>query len=118
MTQRRHAEPREFIDALEGLDWPASKAAIQRKAADKGGIDAEVNYVLAHITDRAYESFDDLQAEIEAVYASGIALPDAGPAAPSRIGKRGKDAVESNADTREGEPPGQSRTGQPTDYRA
>jgi len=118
MTQRRHADPREFIDALEGLDWPASKAAIRNKAHDKGGIDTEVLWVLDRIGDRPYDTFEDLRREIDLVYeAEGGGLPDVAPAATSRIGSRGKDAIEANADTREGEPPGESRTGLPTDYR-
>jgi hypothetical protein len=104
MTERRHAQPREFVDALEGLDFPASKAAIQNKAHDKGGIDSEVNYILGMISDRTYDSMQDLQTEIEWVYENAGGLPDAAPAAASRMGQRGKDAVEANADTREGEP--------------
>ncbi|MEX2225006.1 MAG: DUF2795 domain-containing protein [Dehalococcoidia bacterium] len=118
MVQRRHAEPREFVDALEGLDFPASQAAIQNKAQDKGGIDAEVTYVLRHLPDRTYDSIDDLNAEIAQIYASGIALPDAAPAAPTAASKRDKQDIETQADTREGEPPGESRTGQPTDFLA
>jgi len=118
MIERRHAEQREFIDALEGLDWPASKAAIRNKAHDKGGIDTEVLWVLDRIADRPYDTFHDLRTEIDLVYrVEGGGLPDVAPAAPSRIGPRGKDAVESNADPREGDPPGQSPTGLPTDYR-
>ena len=118
MTAGRHAEPREFVDALEGLDWPASKAGIRNKAHDTGGIDTEVLWVLDRIGDRPYDTLDALQAEIERVYeAEGGGLPDVAPAAPSRVGPRGKGAIEANADTREGEPPGQSRTGLPTDYR-
>jgi hypothetical protein len=79
----RHTTEQEYIAALAGLDFPASKAGIVRKAMDKGGIDAEVHHVLGQVDDRTYESWEDLQGEIERVYASGGGMPPTQPAAPS-----------------------------------
>ncbi|HET6614928.1 MAG TPA: DUF2795 domain-containing protein [Dehalococcoidia bacterium] len=108
----------ERVDALEGPDFPASSAAIQQKAKDKGGIDAEVNYVLAHLPDRTYDSMEDLAHEVDLVYATVGPLEGDGPAAPSEASARDKTIIESRADTRAGEPPGQSKTGPQPDLRA
>ena len=113
----RNAQPREFIDAMEGLDFPASQPAVQRKAHDKGGLDTEVIYVLSHLPDRTYDSMEDLAQEIERVYATVGGLEGAGPAAPSGTDARDKDAIESRSDTRAGELPGHSQTGPEPDLR-
>jgi hypothetical protein len=105
----RMAEPREYVDALEGLDFPASSAAIQQKAKDKGGIDTEVNYILAHLPDRTYDSMEDLAHEVDLVYATVGPLEGDGPAAPSETSARDKTIIESRADTRAGEPPASRR---------
>lgn len=97
----RHAEPREFGEALEGLDFPASQAAIIRKAQDKGGLDAEVLYILGQLPDRTYESMSDVESAIEAIYAEAPPLAGGGPAAPSRESTREKENIEARADTRQ-----------------
>jgi hypothetical protein len=79
----RNAEPSEFEAAIAGLDYPASKDAVVRKAMDKGGLDREVPHVLGQIEGRTYESESDLLAEIERVYARGGGLWPSGPAAPA-----------------------------------
>lgn len=109
--ESRHARPRDFIDAMEGLDFPTSQAAIQRKAHDKGGLDTEVIFILGHLPDRTYESMDDLGGEIERVYETQGGLVGNGPAAPTEASERDKTVIQSRADTRAGEPPGESRTG-------
>ncbi|HEY7268845.1 MAG TPA: DUF2795 domain-containing protein [Dehalococcoidia bacterium] len=78
----RNAEPQEFTEALQGVDFPASKPVIVRTAMDKGGIDREVPHVLQQIEERTYDSLADLQAEIERVYSFGGGLPLGKPAAP------------------------------------
>ena len=108
----------ERVDAFEGPDVPASSAAIQKKAKDKGGIDTEVNYILAHLPDRTYDSMEDLAHEVDLVYATVGPLEGNGPAAPSAASARDKTIIESRADTRSGEPPGQSKTGPQPDLRA
>src|SRR5262245_29866127 len=79
----RNAEPDEFRIALAGLDFPSSKPAILNKARDKGGLDREVPHVLAQVEERTYKSWDDIEAEIERIYAQGGGLPIGGPAAPA-----------------------------------
>ncbi len=98
-----HAELKDYRKALEGLDFPASKSAIARKAADVGGIDTEVLHTLENLPDRTYESMADLQGEIANVYAAIGGLDGGGPAAPSEVTEKGKDVVEAAADPRAGE---------------
>lgn len=81
-TPVRNADEQEFISAIAGVDFPASKSGLVRKAMDKGGTDAEVHHVLGQVEDRTYESWDDLRGEIERVYASGGGMPPTQPAAP------------------------------------
>jgi hypothetical protein len=81
-SELRNAEPGEFREALEGIDFPISKDAIVRLARDKGGIDREVPHVLAQIRDKTYESMSDVEAEIERVYGSAGGLPVGKDAAP------------------------------------
>jgi hypothetical protein len=79
----RNAAPEEFADAVRGVDFPASKSAIVRKAMDKGGLDREVPHVLGQIEERTYESLSDLMTEVERVYTDGGGLPVGPPAAPA-----------------------------------
>jgi len=104
MIERRHAQPRDFADALEGLDFPASQAAIINKAKDRGGMDAEVSVILEHLTDRTYDSMDDVAAEVEWVYAA-MGLPSGDtPAAPDRRTARGREERAGRATLPEGAP--------------
>ena len=80
-----NAAPEEFFQALEGLDYPASKAAIVRKSRDRGGIDWEVPAALEALPDRTYESEADLFAELRALYDQGfVPFRTGGPAAEFR----------------------------------
>ena len=99
----QNAEPQEYMKSLHGLDFPASKSGIVRKAHDTGGIDTEVISVLGRIEDRTYESPQDLAAEVERVYAAGGGLGNAGPAAPSDATGREKDLIKALADPRANE---------------
>lgn len=100
----RHAEPEEFRKALYGLDFPASRAAIHRKAQDKGGLDTEVLFILERLPDREYESLDDVLTELPDVYAAEGGLAGAGPAAPTAASREDKRVIEKMADPRAGEP--------------
>ena len=99
--ERRHAQPREYRDALEGLDFPTSSSAIKRKAHDKGGLDTEVLFILDQLPDETYDSMDEIETAIEAVYAEAGGLVGGGPAAVSKANERDKEVIESRADTRE-----------------
>lgn len=96
----RNADPDEYMKALHGMDWPASRAGIVRKAQDTGGIDTEVIHVLALVPDRTYETPDDLTAAVEAVYEQEGGLAGGGPAAPSEFTAPEKDLIKTMADPR------------------
>lgn len=98
-----NADPGEFIRALSGIDFPTSRSALVRTAADKGGMDTEVLFVLEQLPDRSYETLADLEAEVRRVYESTGGLADNGPAAPSRETTADKRVIEAAADPRWGE---------------
>lgn len=100
---QRNADRSEYLEAFEGLDFPTSKPAIVRKAADTGGLDNEVLFVLENLEDRTYQSPDDILADVERVYAATDGLAGGVPAAPSEAGPRLKRVIEQNADPRAGE---------------
>ena len=104
VLSERNAEPEEYRRALHGLDYPASRDAIVRKAADHGGLDREVLYVLERIPERPYESFEDVQRAIDVVYETHGGLQVYVPrAAPTSADDADKRIVERNADPRAGE---------------
>jgi hypothetical protein len=77
----RNADQAEFDRALAGVEFPSSREGIVRAAADKGGLDNEVLFILENIRDRTYESAADVQGAIEDVYARTGGLDGGTPAA-------------------------------------
>ena len=77
----RNADQAEFERALSGVEFPASRDGIVRAAADKGGLDNEVLFILENIADRTYETISAVQAAIEDVYARTGGLDGGTPAA-------------------------------------
>jgi hypothetical protein len=98
-----NASPDEYMKALHGLDFPAPKDAVVRKARDKGGFDTEVHVILSELPDRAYTSMDDVIEEVKHTLAERGGLGDGGPAAPSRETTKDKGRIETAADPRRGE---------------
>jgi len=96
----RHADMREFHEALAGIEFPSSQAAIIGRAKDKGGLDAEVLYILEQLPDETYGSMREVEAAIDAIYAKAGGLAGGGPAAPSSESRREKERIEARADTR------------------
>lgn len=84
MPMGHNASQKDYDRALEGVDFPASRDAILGAARDKGGIDAEVPFVLGKLPAQgSYESRAELDAAIAGVYAREGGLEGAGPAAPA-----------------------------------
>ena len=102
--QHRNADPKDYIKAFDGIDFPASRAGIIRAAQDKGGLNGGVDYVLQQIEDRTYESVDDVAAEVNRILAAGGGLDGGTPAAASEITTPEKDLIQTMADPRRGEP--------------
>jgi hypothetical protein len=99
----RNADPQEYMKALSGLDFPASKSAIFKKAQDKGGFDTEILHILENLPERTYDDAADLTAEVARTYERVGPLADGGPAAPSEQNSREKGLIETLADPRAGE---------------
>ncbi len=83
-AETRHVSPQEFREALTGVDFPASRDAIIKKARDRGGQNREIFHILRHIRDRVYRSVEEVDAEIDRVYESVGGLPSAGPASKKK----------------------------------
>ncbi len=99
-----NADPDEFMRALHGLEFPASRAQILNSAKDKGGLDTEVLYIFGQLEDRTYETTDELRAAVAQAYETHHGgLAGAGPAAPSPLSDADKDLVRTMADPRRGE---------------
>jgi hypothetical protein len=86
----RNARPQDFIEALHGLDYPASLSGVRNRVHDKGGINREVPWIVDHLPDRVYHSQDEVLAEVERTYEATGPLAGGGPAAsPATVkGKR------------------------------
>jgi hypothetical protein len=92
-------DPRDFDRALEGLDFPTSRDAIVRTAADKGGINGHVIDILGQIPDQPYDTREELQLAIAEAYAEAITgEEEAPPAAPADPETKADTAA--SADTR------------------
>jgi hypothetical protein len=99
-----NADPEEYIQALHGLEFPASRSQIVNKARDKGGLDTEVIAMFERLPDRTYENAQDLRGELVRAYRAGV--PPAGepePAAPSPFSDDEKDLIRTMADPRRGD---------------
>ncbi|HEY7801763.1 MAG TPA: DUF2795 domain-containing protein [Dehalococcoidia bacterium] len=99
-----NADADEFLRALHGLEFPASRAQILNAAKDKGGLDTEVLYIFGQLPDRTYETAEELRAAVAHAYETHHGgLAGAGPAAPSSLSNADKDLIRTTADPRRGE---------------
>lgn len=78
-----NADRRDYTRALAGLDYPASRDAIVRKAADHGGLDTEVLYILENLSEDSYDTEYELQQAIDGAYEETNGLSGGTPAAPA-----------------------------------
>jgi len=70
------AEPKDWEEVLELLEFPASLSEIMKRARDIGGIDHEVHEIIGRLPRDSYDSLDDLLQDVREIYlADGIA-PD------------------------------------------
>ena len=56
---------KDFEDALKGLDFPASRAAIVNKVKDRGGIEGHVIEIAEELPGRTYDWEKDAVREFE-----------------------------------------------------
>ena len=84
MPTEHHASQKDYDRALEGVDFPVSRDGALNAAKDKGGLDAEVSFILGQLpAEGSYGSRAELDAAIASVYSGEGGLTDAGPAAPA-----------------------------------
>jgi hypothetical protein len=77
---QRNADPAEFERALAGVDFPASREGIVRAAADKGGLDNEVLFILEQLPHDTFDTRADVDAAIEDAYTRTSGLSGGTPA--------------------------------------
>ena len=74
-----NASKRDYELAFTGLDFPVSKTAVINRARDNGGIDREVYPMLSQLPDGSFESLEELQQAVRAIYIADGAAPDSLP---------------------------------------
>lgn len=102
MEEKKRLE--DFMRALEGLDFPASRSAIVNKVKDVGGIDGRIPETAERMTDQTYERELDAAREFDRAQQESVENTVDVPAAPSGLDDREKGLVETMADPRRGEP--------------
>lgn len=83
-----NADRAEYIQALYGVEFPASRDRIVQAARDKGGLDTEVMYILEHLPRDSYDSMPQLEGDILRAYQATGGMGDAGVAAIPEPGER------------------------------
>lgn len=73
------AQPDDWERALRGVDFPASKIGIVRDVRENGGIDSEVLKLLDRLPKDGYDTLEELQADIRAIYIEDGVAPNALP---------------------------------------
>ena len=74
-----HATRADYRDAFKGLFFPISKVALLGQCRDRGGVDREVDAILTHLPKQRYDSLEELQQAVRAVYLAHGAAEDALP---------------------------------------
>ena len=74
-----NAAKRDYEVAFAGLDFPVSKAAVINRARDNGGLDREVYATLSQLPNQSFESMEELQRAVRAIYIAGGAASDSLP---------------------------------------
>ena len=85
---RTNATHAEFEQAPYGVEFPASRDAIVRAARDKGGLDAEVQFILERLPKSSYRSFQELEQDVLHTYQAEHGLSDGGSASPPQPQQR------------------------------
>ena len=68
------AEPKDWEEVLELLEFPASLSEIMKRARDIGGIDREVHEIIGRLPRDRYDSLEEFLQDIREIYlADGIA---------------------------------------------
>jgi hypothetical protein len=106
------ADQKDFLHALHGVDFPASRIQIVNAAKDTGGLNGEVVSLLEHIPERTYATAQDLTDEVLRTFEATNPGSAGEPAAASEISDADMGLISTMADPRRGEfGPGESESG-------
>lgn len=95
-------DPRDFLHAFHGLDFPASRSQIVGAAKDTGGLNGDVIVILEQLPERMYATAEDLTEEIQRSRLKINSGGDIQPAAASPISDESKGLISDMADPRGG----------------
>jgi len=70
------AEPKDWEEVLELLDFPASVSEIMKHARDIGGIDHEVHEIIGRLPRDRYDSLEDFLQDVRKIYLADSIAPD------------------------------------------
>jgi hypothetical protein len=76
MDNLPRAEPKDWEEALDMLDFPASLSEIMKKARDRGGLDHEVHELIGRLGRDAYDTREQFVDEIRRLYLGDGVSPD------------------------------------------
>jgi hypothetical protein len=89
MSEQPNATRAEYLQALYGVEFPASRDRIVQAARDKGGLDSEVMFILEHLPKDSYDTMQQLEGDVLRVYQkTGGGLDHGRPAAKPEPGER------------------------------
>ena len=63
-----YVDPKDFLHAFHGLDFPASRSQLVGAAKDTGGLNGNVMLILEQLPERMYATTKDLIDEIQRMY--------------------------------------------------
>jgi hypothetical protein len=101
-------DPKDFLHALRGLDFPASRSQIVGAAKDTGGLNGNVLLILEQLPERTYETSKDLTAEIQRIYEPSSTNGDVQSAAATAVSDVNKELIAEMADPRRDDMPGET----------
>lgn len=105
-------DPKDFLHAFHGLDFPASRTQIVNAAKDTGGLNGDVLLVLEQLPERMYATAEDLTEEVQRVHVATSSNGDIQSAAATAISDANKELISTMADPRGGDiEPGESSGG-------
>lgn len=97
------ADPKDFLHAFHGLDFPASRSQIVNAAKDTGGLNGDVLLILEQLPERMYASAEDLTQEVQCVHVTTSSNGDIQSAAATAISDANKELISTMADPRAGD---------------
>ena len=98
-----NVDPKDFLHAFHGLDFPASRSQILGAARDTGGLNGDVILILERLPERMYATAKDLTEEVQRSYAATSSDGDIQQAAASAVSEADKGLISTMADPRRGD---------------